>query len=106
MNIEFVLFELLIVSVFTGLAVEALKKIMTEYGVTYYANTLAGVVSTILSIAVGAAQTVISGPAPIPQTVIHIVALVFLSWLCSMIGYDKVIQAISQFKMDGDDKDA
>ena len=28
-----------------------------------------------------------------------LIALVLLSWLCAMVGYDKVIQAISQFKV-------
>lgn len=103
---EFVLLEVLLVSAFTGLATEAIKKILTEYGLTYYANTLAGVVSAILSCAVGVAHVMIAEPVPVSQSVIHIVVLVFLSWLCAMVGYDKVVQAIGQFKMGGDDKNA
>ena len=28
-----------------------------------------------------------------------LIALVLLSWLCAMVGYDKVMQAISQIKI-------
>ena len=29
---------------------------------------------------------------------VYLIALVFLSWLSAMVGYDKVMQAISQIK--------
>ena len=38
------------------------------------------------------------------QIVTCMVAQVFMSWLCAMVGYDKVIQAISQFKTNGEDE--
>ncbi len=32
------------------------------------------------------------------QVVVHLVSLVFLSWLVAMVGYDKVIQTITQLR--------
>ena len=93
----------LIVSIITGLVTEALKKIFIEHKMKYYANTLAGAVAIILSAAIGIGYIVITGTAFAASTIVQLVVLVFISWLCSMVGYDKVIQAIEQFKMDGKD---
>ena len=88
----------LITSTMTGLATEAIKKILSEYNKSYYANTLAGIVSVILSVAIGVGYMTLSNVSFTSQTIIYLVALVFISWLCAMVGYDKVVQAISQFK--------
>ena len=89
---------ILITSTLTGLATEAIKKLLAEHSKNYYANTLAGVVSTILSIAIGVGYMLISNIDFSAQFIVCLIALVFISWLSAMVGYDKVIQAISQFK--------
>lgn len=99
-NFEMFLVGALITSVITGLVTEAIKKIFMEYKITYHANTLAGIVAVILSLAIGIGYVVITGIGFNVQTVVYLVILVFISWLCSMVGYDKVIQTIKQFKMD------
>ena len=88
----------LITSTMTGLATEAIKKILAEYSKNYYANTLAGIVSVILSVAIGVGYMMLSGISFTSQSIIYLVALVFISWLCAMVGYDKVVQTIGQFK--------
>ena len=88
----------LITSTMTGLATEAIKKILSEYNKSYYANTLAGIVSVILSVAIGVGYMTLSNVSFTSQSIIYLVALIFISWLCAMVGYDKVVQAISQFK--------
>ena len=88
----------LITSTLTSLATEAVKKLLAEHSKNYYANTLAGIVSVILSVAIGIGYTMLSGISFTSQTIVYLIALVFISWLCAMVGYDKVIQAISQFK--------
>lgn len=102
-NFETFLLGALIISTVTGLVTEAVKKILTEHKVTYHANTLAGLIATILSAAMGVGYIMLSGVGFTSQTIIYLVILIFISWLCSMVGYDKVIQAIKQFKMDGKD---
>lgn len=98
MNLEVFLIVLMIASTLTGLVTEAIKKILTEYNRTYKANTLAGIVATVLSAAIGVGYTIMAGGVFTAQTIVSIVVLIFLSWLGSMVGYDKVMQAIGQFK--------
>ena len=98
MSLSVFLMLLMLVSTFTGLVTEAVKKCLQEKGKTYYANALAGYTYVGLSIAVGAAYIILTSAAINEQMAVYLIALVFMSWLASMVGYDKVIQAISQFK--------
>ena len=88
----------LITSTLTSLATEAVKKLLAEHSKNYYANTLAGIVSVILSVAIGTGYMMLSSISFTSQAIVYLIALVFISWLCAMVGYDKVVQAISQFK--------
>ena len=97
-NLDIFLTGLLIVSTFTGLVTEAVKTILSELKVTIYANTLAGIVAVILSFALGAGYVIITGLAFTLQIVVCIIALAFLSWLCAMVGYDKIVQVIANLK--------
>lgn len=95
---ETCLFGLLIVSTLTGLTTEAVKKILTEHNVEYRANTLAGIVAFVLSLALGTGYVILSDITFTAQVVVCVIAETFMSWLCAMVGYDKVIQTIGQFK--------
>lgn len=94
-SFEIFLLGLIIVSTLSSLATEAVKKIFAEHGVKYHANTLVGIVSAILSAAVGVGYAILAGIGFTAQIVVCIIGLMFMSWLCAMVGYDKVI---SQFK--------
>lgn len=87
---------LLIVSVFVGLMTEAVKKIFDDIGVKYKANLVAGASAVVLSIAVGTAYMIFTETAINAQMAVYLIALVFLSWLSAMVGYDKVRQTILQ----------
>ena len=97
-SFELFLLGLLVTSTLTGLTTEAVKVALTESNKAYKANTLAGIVALVISLAVGIAYIAIVNAVITSQVIVCIVALVFMSWLCAMIGYDKVMQAISQFK--------
>lgn len=75
-----------------------IKKWLDERGTKYYSNALAGYVAIGLSIAVGIAYIILVGAVLNAQTAVYLIALILLSWLCAMVGYDKVMQAIAQFK--------
>lgn len=98
MNLEVFLMLLLVISVLTGLTVEGVKKLLDERKRTYRTNALAGVVSVVLSALVGVGYEILISGNLTATIAVYLIALVFLSWLCAMVGYDKVIQAISQFK--------
>lgn len=98
---ETFLIGLMVVSTLTGLITEAIKKIMVENNVEYKANTLSGVVSLGTSAIVGLGYVVLANVAFTSQTVVCLIALALMSWLCAMVGYDKVVQVIGQFKTTG-----
>jgi cytochrome bd-type quinol oxidase subunit 2 len=97
-NFEVFLIGLMIVSTLTGLTTEAVKHILTACNVKYQSNVLSGIVAVILSAAVGIAYIVIAGVGFTAQPIISVVVLAFMSWLSAMVGYDKVVQVINQFK--------
>ena len=92
------LLGLLVVSTLTSLATEGIKKWLQERNKKYYANALAGYVAIGLSILVTIGYTILTETAFDIKMVVYLVALMILSWLSAMCGYDKVIQAIGQFK--------
>lgn len=94
---------LVISSTLTGLATEALKTILVEHNKRYHANTLAGIVALVMSSAIGIGYTVTTNIGFTAQSITNILTLVFMSWLCAMVGYDKVIQTITQIKNTGKD---
>ena len=87
MTLEIFLLGLMIVSIFTGLFTEGIKKLLDEMTVKYHSNFLAGAGYMVLT------ETQIND-----KMAVYLIALVLLSWLASMVGYDKVIQAIAQLK--------
>lgn len=96
MNNGFLISVLAIISVLTSLTVEALKKILDEKKVSYSSNLLAVIVSTILTVAMCVGYVLYSGIPFDIQKVIIMIALVFLSFLSSTVGYDKVRQLFQQ----------
>lgn len=98
MNMEIFLMLLMAVSVFTGLFTEAVKMCLDYFKVKFSSNLLAGVVAVILSVLVSAAYMLLAEIAYTDKMMVYLIALVLLSWLSAMVGYDKVIQALMQVK--------
>ena len=97
-NLHFFTTGLLLVSTVVGLMTEAIKKVLTEHNKVYRANTLAGIVALVLASATGIAYVIFTGAAFTAPVIVEIIAFVIASWLCAMLGYDKVIQTVCQFK--------
>lgn len=96
MSIEFLITSLFFVSLFTGLTVEAVKKILDDKKVTYSTNALAAIISVVISIISSICYIVIAEINVTGIVVVEMIVLVFLSFLVSTVGYDKVIQTIRQ----------
>ena len=94
------LMGLMIVSTLTGLTTEAIKKIMTEHNAKYHANTLAAIVSVVLSVVASICYITVQGITFTAPIAVCIVALTFMSWLCAMVGYDKVVGQFKNIKED------
>ncbi len=96
-TIDVFLVGLMAVSVLTGLVTQAVKKIMDERNAQYRANTIAGIVAAILSACLGIGYVLLAGITFTAQIVVCIVALIFMGWLCAMVGYDKVVETIKNY---------
>lgn len=94
MNSSFLMAALAIVSALTSLTVEALKKILSDVKVSY--NLLAAIVAVVLSLAASCGYLIYTGTAFTAQIGVVMVALMFLSFLASTVGYDKVVQMLKQ----------
>lgn len=95
MTTHIFLILLLVVSTIVSLTVEALKKILND---KVSSNIVVAIVSVVISVAVGIFYCILAKIAFNSQLIVYLIALVFLSWLCAMLGYDKVIQTLKQIK--------
>lgn len=102
-NLQTFVMGLFCTSTLISLATEAVKKMLTEHGKSYHANTLAGLISFIVSLAIGVGYVVVMRIDFNASTVVSIVTFIFMSWLCAMVGYDKVVQTLGQLKNDKED---
>lgn len=99
MKLDMFAFALLVVSTLTGLVVQAIKAMLAEnHIVMKKPNTVAGIVAIVLAALLGVGWVLYTGAVWSVQLVLLLVALAFLSWLCAMLGYDKVMQTLAQLK--------
>lgn len=94
MNSGFLISALTFISVLTSLTVEALKKLLGDK--KYSANLMAVIVAVVLTILTSVCYMVYYSLTLTPQIAVIIVALTFLSFLTSTVGFDKVKQLINQ----------
>ena len=98
MPISFMTTALLAVSLLTNLTVEGIKKLLDGTNVKYSSNILAAILSTILSGAVSAIYLVMNDIGFSVKIGVEIVVLMYLGFLVSTVGYDKVIQTLKQLQ--------
>lgn len=98
MNAGIIFSALTGISALTTLTVEAIKKLLDEQGKTYKPNLLAAIVAILLSIFVIFGYSLYNSIHMSVQLVVITVAFAFMSWLVSMVGFDKIKQLIEQFR--------
>lgn len=98
MPISFMTTALLAVSLLTNLTVEGIKKLLEGTNAKYSSNVLAAILSTILSGAVCVIYLIMNDIAFSMKIGVEIVVLMYLGFLVSTVGYDKVIQTIKQLQ--------
>lgn len=94
---ETFLLMLMACSVVTTLMVEATKKMIGEGKKTSW-NLVAAIESVIVAAALSTGYLIITGTALSAQIWVYIIALIVFSWMCSMLGFDKVKQMLLQIK--------
>lgn len=98
MPIYFMTTALLIVSLVTNLTVEGIKKLLNETTIKYSSNVLAAVVAVLMSCAVCVIYLIMNDVAFALKVGVEVCILMYLSFLTSTVGYDKVIQMIQQIR--------
>lgn len=97
MPISFLTTALLIVSVITNLTVEGIKKLLDGTKVKYSSNVLAAVLSVLIACAVSVIYLIMTDTV-FTKIGVEIVVLMYLGFLISTVGYDKVIQMLKQIQ--------
>ena len=98
MPISFMTTALLAVSLLTNLTVEGIKKLLDGTNAKYSSNILAAILSTILSGAVCAIYLITNDIGFSVKIGVEIVVLMYLGFLVSTVGYDKVMQTLKQLQ--------
>ena len=98
MPVYFLTTALFVVSVATNLTVEGVKKILNTTTVNYSSNLLASIVSMLLACAVCIVYLVMNDIVFSMKIGVEVAILMYLSFLVSTVGYDKVIQMVKQIK--------
>lgn len=98
MPISFMTTALLAVSLLTNLTVEGIKKLLDGTNAKYSSNILAAILSTILSGAVCAIYLIMNDIGFSVKIRVEIVVLMYLGFLVSTVGYDKVMQTLKQLQ--------
>lgn len=98
MDLSFLTTALIAVSLLTNLTVEGLKKLMDEREMTYSSNLLAAVTSVIIAAAIFGGYMIMNDIAFTIKIAVQIVVLMYLAFLSSTVGYDKIIQTLKQIK--------
>ena len=89
---------LLIVSVLTNLTVEGVKKLLHGTTINYSPNVLAAIFSVVITCAICVLHIISNEITFSLKVGIEIVILMYLGFLTSTIGYDKVIQTFKQIQ--------
>lgn len=98
MEFEVFMLCLLASSLLTGVVVESIKKLFDERGKSYHSNALAGICSVPSAGIVFLVFLTCTECTFDLKMCVTMFVLMFCSWICSMIGYDKFVQTFSQLK--------
>lgn len=98
MDLSFLTTALIAVSLLTNLTVEGLKKLMDERGATYSSNLLAAATSIVIAAAIFGGYMIMNDITFTIKIAVQIVVLMYLAFLSSTVGYDKIIQTLKQIK--------
>ena len=89
---------LLLISVATNLALEGIKKLVKSSEKERPYNILAVLLSAVITVFTGVAYVILNDVPVTGDLIVTGIVMIFLSFLVATVGYDKVVQTISQLK--------
>lgn len=99
MSISILTTALLIVSLLTNVTVEVVKALLNEGNKKYSSNVLAAICSAVISLALSVIYLIMNDVNFTLKIGVQIVVLMYLGFLSSTLGYDKIIQMLEQIKV-------
>lgn len=102
-SMVFMTTALTIISIITNLTVEGIKRLCADRPMKLSSTAMAAIVSVVVAIAVCVVYMVLNDIAFTAKIGIEVIVLMYLSFLVSTVGYDKVEQILNHpiFKKDG-----
>ena len=85
---------LALLSAFTSLTTQGIKKLLDEAGKTYAPNLLAVIVSFVLTLGTSICYIIFNDIALTGKVIVEIIALIYMTFLCATCGFDKVKETI------------
>ena len=101
MSWEVIVFGIGIVSCFTGLVTQGIKKILKDVNKTFPKNILVSIVAVVLTILLSVGYAIIFNVQFSAAYVVWTVFVMIGGWLGSMFGFDKIKQTWQQAKGGG-----
>lgn len=96
MNVEVYLGVLFVTSVIVQLLTEGVKKAYNNANKSYSSNIIAGAMSAVATVLVVLWFVVFNGVPVNGRLIYEGVVLFVATWLCAMLGFDKIKQAANQ----------
>ena len=98
MKWEVIVFGIALVSGFTGLIVQGIKKILKDLGKTFPKNILVSIVAAIFTILLSVGYAIVFNVSFSASYVVWTIVVMIFGWLGSMFGFDKIKQTWEQAK--------
>ena len=98
MPISFLTTALLIISLLTNLTVEGVKKLLDETSIKYSSNILAAIFSIVIAGVTCAVYLIMNDVAFSTKIGVQILVSMYLGFLISTVGYDKIMQTVIQIQ--------
>lgn len=103
MTVETFLTLLLVCAIVTSLMTEAVKMFLDSVNVKYVSNVVVLVVSILVGGIVGTIYFMCIEEFQLNNHLVFTAIMIVANWLVAMLGYDKIIQTITQFKSKADE---
>jgi len=98
MDWEIIVLGIAIVSGFTGLIVQGIKKILKDLGKAFPKNILVSIVAVVFTILLSVGYAIVFNISFSSSYIVWTVVVMIFGWLGSMFGFDKIKQTWEQIK--------
>ena len=104
-DVTHLIIALALISGLTTLATEGVKKLLDEANKKCAPNLLAAILSAFITVGASIFYVVMNDITINAKVIVCIIAMIFLSFLCATVGFDKVKQLLLQIEEQSSSKE-